>query len=358
MSDADDPGTPLTRGDLCERAAFLYHYSRTVKGVKLTYETCAEKVGIEEPVKEAENVRKRAAKYRGKREEEFEDADWLVEVFRPGRRDASAAAELSEDDKAALDRAALLWARCQLGLHDYLVTEEGALQGSDLEPTEANILALRAAAARHELALRAELDDRDAADATDTSSDDDDGAVDVGKNRRGAGKGRPKKDPAAAADAAPKYKGVGKEEYLRLTTDAARRIADVPEGERWRLAKTLADELMAQGCEVSTDTLYRVSQDPDKPRTGLGGRYFSDAFEADLASMIRYIRSYNGPVTAEEVIIWAKAELQRNGTEKYLPNITKGWFYRFAGRHGFLSGSSRPIDETRAAWCTSPNAKR
>ena len=108
MDDADDPGTPLARGDLCERAAVLYHYSRTVKGVKLTYETCAEKVGIEEPVKEAENVRKRAFKYRGKREEEFEDADWLVEVFRPGRRDASAAAELSEDDKAALDSAALL----------------------------------------------------------------------------------------------------------------------------------------------------------------------------------------------------------------------------------------------------------
>jgi hypothetical protein len=61
-----------------------------------------------EPVKEAENVRKRAAKYRAKREEEFKDADWLLEVFPPGRRDASAAAELSEDDKAALDSAALL----------------------------------------------------------------------------------------------------------------------------------------------------------------------------------------------------------------------------------------------------------
>lgn len=63
-------------------------------------------------------------------------------------------------------------------------------------------------------------------------------------------------------------------------------------------------------------------------------------------------------MTAEDVVIWAKAELQKNGTERYLPKITKRWYYRFAERHGFLSGSSCPIRETRVAWSTSENVKR
>ena len=251
MDDADDPGTPLARGDLCERAAVLYHYSRTVKGVKLTYETCAEKVGIEEHVKEADNVRKRAVKYRDRGMEDFAGDEWLFDFFPSDRRDGSAAAKLSEEDKLNLDSAALFWARWYFGLHDDAVNEEEALAEFDLEGSDANVEALHAAAARHGPELQAELDDRDASDAIDASSDDDDGAADIGKNRRGVGKGRPRKDPAAEA-APKKYKGVGKEDYLRLTTDAARKIADVPEGQKWRLTKRLANQLTAQGWEVST----------------------------------------------------------------------------------------------------------
>ena len=33
-------------------------------------------------------------------------------------------------------------------------------------------------------------------------------------------------------------------------------------------------------------------------------------------------------MTAEDVVIWAKAELQKNGTERYLPKITKRWYCR------------------------------
>jgi hypothetical protein len=65
------------------------------------------------------------------------------------------------------------------------VTEEEALQGFDLEPSD--VQELHASAARHQPALMVELDDRDAADAIDASSDDDDGAADVGKDRRGPG---------------------------------------------------------------------------------------------------------------------------------------------------------------------------
>ena len=111
MNYADDPVTPSSAATCARAPRSCTNTPRRARRAKLTYEECAEKVCLQNPGKEADNVRKRAVKYRDRGMEDFAGDEWLFDFFPSDRRDGSAAAKLSEEDKLNLDSAALFWAR-------------------------------------------------------------------------------------------------------------------------------------------------------------------------------------------------------------------------------------------------------
>ena len=321
-------------------------------------------MGLPNTNNEEENVRKRSRKYRKCLADEFEVALWLVDALQVVTNLTLEAVERSREFR--IDLAARLYLDQPYMRH---VGPDEAYEGTVIPVWEAAQLCLLEASEDDTVECSRDLAAVTAAvDRMCPAGDDAQPAApaapplavneDVGINRRG--KGRPKKDPNAVKEPA-KFgaRNVSRVEYSAIMQEAGAELRELPKDQRMARASELSESLRRKhaGNVACARTLLRYAEDEDRSREKLGGRYFSDAFEADLAAVIRHYRSWKVFVGKDMVLAWAMQEVERAGLTLKLPELTKGWYSGFLRRQDLLTGSSRPLEITREKWTTSENVK-
>ena len=318
---------------------------------KYTYKSCAQQVGLDGSELDADAIRKQVKTLQESGDLALALEDWMHEIVSEASRTAGPDDEAVARDIAIQSAAKELSRAWKSGREDYTARDAAKEFGlDDGEATGVRATADVQAIRRAANALPEEEEDDDGQD--DTAAEV---TADIGRNRRGHG--RPRKDPSAA----PPQKlygshGVTHETFKELVAAAAAEIHRMDPGEKWPAAERFRESLQRDhGLKVASRTLFERSKRLDESVDGLGGRYFSNAFEQQLAAVIRYFRERKYPVFKEDVLGWALHEVKRTGLDVALPALSKGWYYRFLDRVGFSTGASRPLETVREKWCTSAN---
>lgn len=131
-------------------------------------------------------------------------------------------------------------------------------------------------------------------------------------------------------------------------------------------AKRMQASLASQGITIGLTMCKKrvssaVSSDgrvcsPQKP----GGCYVPSAIEARIAEPVRLLRAKKFPVFPEDIMKWCTEEIRGTDYALNFPEgrATEGWYRGFLRRQGFLTGTVRPLEMTRAEWFTSDNLKQ
>lgn len=192
--------------------------------------------------------------------------------------------------------------------------------------------------------------------------------VDRGANRRGRA-GRKRKSPLEAAEATrqkKQYKGSRCwQDYRAAVVAALKQAVERMQEEDMsvRAAALYAQELLLkEDIDVTERHLMRKINEtikkgevipPEKP----GGVFVPWELELRVAAVVRILRQRRLPVFPCDIIAWAGDVVRdtpyaasfKNG------NVSKGWYQRFLKRHGFVTGTERPLEMTRAQWLTEEN---
>ena len=148
---------------------------------------------------------------------------------------------------------------------------------------------------------------------------------------------------------------------VELVVEHSRTISQEPKGKKWPCAQAISEQLEGQGIYISAQTLYNQSEKaPGVAPNNVGGQFFNQQFEKDMAAGIRYFRELELPVFKDDVLETVRVAIIDCELDHLLEDgvVTDGWYYRFLARNKLNTGNFQPIETSRAEWCTPENMKK